>query len=139
MFEINDQLSISEEYLRYQYARSSGPGGQHVNKVNTQVQLFFDVKQCPELSESIKRRLIELAGHRYSDKGIIVVRCDESRSQSANRQECLNRLRVLILAALKPPKKRKPTRPSLASRQRRLESKSHRGKIKQMRGKISNE
>ena len=133
MLVVNDNLTIPDSCFEWQYSRAGGPGGQHVNKVNTQAQLSFSVRDCQLLSEPVKARLIQLAGRRYLVDGRILLRCEQSRSQSANRDECLNRLRAMILSALIPPRKRKPTRPTLASRQRRLDTKTHRASTKQQR------
>lgn len=137
MFEINDTISISEKYIRVSFVRSRGPGGQNVNKVNTQAQLAFDMDGCGELNGAVKSRLRGLAGRRLTIEGKILIRSDRFRQQSRNRQECLDRLRLMIRKALVPPTKRVATKPTAASKRRRLAEKRRRGLIKSQRGRVS--
>lgn len=114
--------------------RASGPGGQHVNKTSTAVELRFDVRRSV-LEPEVKARLERLAGARLTQDGVIVLLAQGSRSQEANRQEARSRLAALIRAALVRPKTRRPTRPTLASRLRRMDAKSRRSGVKSLRGK----
>ncbi len=119
--------------LRLQYARSSGPGGQNVNKVNTKAELWVAVAGLIGLRESARQRLRALAGRRLTAADEIHIASDEERSQAANRERIFQLLRELIVLAQREPKIRKRTRPTKASKRRRLESKRHRSQIKQGR------
>ena len=112
---------------------ASGPGGQNVNKVSTAVQLRFDVAGSRHLDAGAKRRLCRLAGRRATSAGTILIRAGSRRTQSANRRDGLRRLRLLLEAALRPPKRRRPTEPTAASRERRLRAKKARGDVKRLR------
>jgi len=133
MLIINDNIVIDDEYLSFSFARSSGPGGQNVNKVNSQAQLRFELNSCPALNSFVKNRLRNLAGNFLLADGNIYITSQESRSQFQNRQICLDKLSDLITKALTRPKVRKPTRPTTASREKRLEFKKQRSQIKQRR------
>jgi len=135
MLQINDKISIEDKLLQIKFVRSSGPGGQNVNKVNTCAQLSFDLKHCEVLAPSVKNRLKRLAGARLTSQEVIQIESDRYREQSRNRQACLDRLRELIQKALIRPKKRIATKPTKASRQRRLDSKKQRSRVKSLRGK----
>ncbi|MFC1782537.1 alternative ribosome rescue aminoacyl-tRNA hydrolase ArfB [Planctomycetota bacterium] len=137
MLPINDKIIIADEHLRVSFVRSRGPGGQNVNKVNTRCQLTFDFRGCQVLDSAVKKRLALLAGRRLTDKGTLIIQSDRFRQQNRNRQQCLDRLRRLIQKALIPPKKRRPTKPTAASKRKRLEDKHRRGRQKSLRGKIS--
>lgn len=133
MIEINDWLHINENELNYQFIRSSGPGGQNVNKVSTAVQLRFDVQNSFSLPQGVKEKLMKLAGSRMTNDGILVLDGHKYRTQEQNREDVTNRLVNLIQRALEKPKSRKATRPSLSSKRARVESKRRRGIAKRNR------
>ncbi|MEW6651226.1 MAG: alternative ribosome rescue aminoacyl-tRNA hydrolase ArfB [Chloroflexota bacterium] len=133
MLTITAYLHIPETELSESFVRSSGPGGQNVNKVATAVQLRFDAANSPSLNAEVKERLIKLAGSRMTDEGILVIEARRFRTQEKNRQDARERLALLIRKALHQPARRKPTRPGAAARQRRLEGKKQRGELKRSR------
>lgn len=136
MIEVTPHIALAEDELQWKAVRASGPGGQHVNKTSTAVELRFDVRGSPALPEPVRARLYRLAGSRLTQEGVLVLVAQGSRSQEMNRQEALERLFALIRkAAEPPPPPRKKTRPTLASKKRRLEGKTRRGDVKAMRGK----
>jgi ribosome-associated protein len=126
-------IDIDEDELEFSFVRSSGPGGQHVNKASTCAQLRFDAMGSENLPSGAKRRLRDLAGNQITDSGEIVIESSATRSQKQNRDDALDKLLTLIRQAARPPKKRKRTRPTLASKKRRLRGKKHRGEIKRLR------
>ena len=133
MIRISPTISIDEDELHEQFVRASGPGGQNVNKVATAVELRFNVEASVTLSDAVKARLKRLAGRRLTLDGEIIIKADRYRSQERNRADARDRLIDLIRTAAQPPRPRIKTRPSLASKKRRLESKSRRGDIKKLR------
>lgn len=132
MIEITATLRIAEQDLHEEFVRSSGPGGQNVNKVATTVQLRFDVQHAA-LPEDVKTRLRELAGKRLTEEGILLIQARRFRTQERNRQEARERLIALLQEAAAPPSIRHPTRTPRVSRQRRLDAKHHRAQIKRKR------
>ena len=131
--ELAPGVRAAESALRWNFARSSGPGGQNVNKVNTKAEAWLAVGSILGLSERGVGRLRSLAGRRLTIADEIHIASDSERSQEANRAEVLQRLRELLIEAMREPKKRRKTRPSKAARQRRLDSKRHRSEIKAQR------
>ena len=136
MIPVTRGIAIAEEELSEEFIRASGPGGQNVHKVSSAVQLRFDARRSPNLPEGVRARLERLAGHRLTQEGVIVITAQRFRTRERNREDALERLLALIReAAVPPPPPRRPTRPTLASRQRRLEGKSRRADVKRGRGK----
>ena len=136
MLQITDTITIEDWELTEQFTRSSGPGGQNVNKVSTAVELRFEAERSPNLPDSVKRRLRRLAGRRWTADGAILIRAEETRSQARNRELARDRLAALIRAATVAPKRRIKTRPTLGSQRRRLKAKAVRGTVKSLRGKV---
>lgn len=133
MIKISPSIQLDEHELEFSFIRSSGPGGQNINKVSTAVQLQFNVRASPSLPEEVKQRLVRLAGKRLSNEGVLTIEARQFRTQERNRQVAQARLIRLIQVAAVPPKPRRKTRPSRASILRRLEAKRRRGEIKRMR------
>jgi ribosome-associated protein len=131
--EIKPGLSIPENELIFSFIRSSGPGGQNVNKVATAAQLRFDVHNSPSLTAEVKERLVGLAGTRMTQDGMLVIEAKRYRTQEQNRADALLRLAVLLEKATHRPKVRHATRPSLSARIKRVESKKKRGAVKKQR------
>lgn len=132
---INDGLTIPLAELDFRFAASSGPGGQHVNKAETKVVVLFDVAHSPSLSEWQRGRILTQLASRIDKDGVLAVMSQIHRSQHQNRAEAIHRLQTLLAEALKVQKKRRPTKPSLASQERRHVAKKRRGEIKQGRGR----
>jgi ribosome-associated protein len=135
MMAVTADISIREEELVESFVRSSGPGGQNVNKVSTAVELRFDARHSPSLPEGVRARLEKLAGSRLTKDGVIVLFADRFRTQERNRADARERLLALIRRAAVAPRPRRPTRPTLASKERRLKAKTERSGVKRMRGR----
>ncbi|PIE70225.1 MAG: aminoacyl-tRNA hydrolase [Deltaproteobacteria bacterium] len=129
-------VEISERDCAFQQIRATGPGGQHVNKVATGVRLYFDI-QASSLPDAWKARLLALPDHRITRDGVVVIRSDAARSQALNKAAALARLQALIHQVAVPRKKRRPTRPTRAAKNRRMDRKTRRGKLKALRGKVT--
>ena len=138
--ELAPGVFASESALRFQFARSSGPGGQNVNKVNTKAELWVPLSAVRGLRDDAMRRLVELAGKRVTKEGEIHIAADTARTQESNRAAVMERLRELLVQAMHRPKRRKPTKPSAGAKRRRLESKRQRSEVKsRRRGRISDD
>ena len=123
MIKITDKISISENELEFDFTRSGGPGGQKVNKTSSAVVLRFDIDSSPSLSETVKNRLRKISGSRITDEGILVIHARRYRSQAMNRNDAVQRLIKLLAAAAQKPIERKSTKPTHASREKRLQDK----------------
>ena len=134
MIRVNTRIELDEREIREDFVRASGPGGQNVNKVSTAVQLRFDVARSPSLPEPVRARLKTLAGRRLTREGVLILSSERYRSQRHNRDDAMARLLELIREACEMETPRRPTRPTLASGQRRLDSKQRRGETKKLRG-----
>lgn len=133
MIQVTDAIAIDEREFEERFIRTSGPGGQNVNKVSTAVQLRFDVRRSPSLPAAVRARLERLAGSRLTKDGVLVITAQRHRTQERNRDDALERLIDLVRRAAVPPTPRRPTRPTKASKARRLEGKRQRSGIKQLR------
>jgi len=131
--EVTPTISIDDDELAFEFVRASGPGGQKVNKTSSAAQLRFNVTGSPSLPAFVKQRLVRLAGSRMTGKGVLVIQADRHRTQKANRADALDRLVSLVRQAARRPTKRRPTQPTRASRQRRLDAKKRRGQTKRLR------
>ena len=133
MISVTPEISIRERELKLEFIRSSGPGGQNVNKVATAVQLRFDVFRSPSLPEDVRRRLVRIAGKKVSKEGVLLIDARRFRTQERNRQDAVDRLIQWVRRAAEKPKKRIKTKPTLSSRERRLEGKRQRSETKRLR------
>ncbi len=139
MLTITPHISLKSSELKFTYIRAPGPGGQNVNKLATAVRLRFNVITSPSLPEAVRTRLIALAGNQLNQRGDLIIKATRFRTQERNKQDALTRLQQLIRRAATPRKKRKKTRPTASSMQKRLTTKKHQAKIKALRHKKSTE
>ncbi len=136
MIHITRSISIDEREIQEEFIRASGPGGQNINKVATAVQLRFNVVNSPSLPDDVRERLIQLAGRRMTDKGVLIIEARRFRTQERNRKDAIDRLVGLVRKAAEKPKLRRKTRPTPASRRRRLNTKRRQGEMKRMRRSV---
>ena len=136
MIRITDTIELDESEIEESFIRSSGPGGQNVNKVSSAVQLRFDARRSGSLPDAVAVRLMRLAGSKLTQDGVIVITAQRYRDQARNRVDALERLAELIREAVPPPVPRRATKPTKASKERRLEGKSKRSGVKAMRGGV---
>ena len=133
LIRVTDRIALRPWEIVESFVRAAGPGGQHVNKTESAVQLRFDVRHSPSLPDDVRARLVRLAGRRLNQDGVLVLVAQGERSQLRNREEALGRLLDLIRAASVRPVPRRPTKPTKASKKRRIEGKKRRGAIKSLR------
>ncbi len=136
MIRITPTIRLDEDEIHETFIRSSGPGGQKVNKVATAVQLRFDVRKSPSLDDAVRERVARLAGRRMTGDGVLIIESRRFRTQERNRADARDRLVALIRAAAVPPKTRRKTRPGPQAKERRLEAKRRRGAVKRERGRV---
>ncbi len=133
MIAITDTVALDPREIEEHFLRAGGPGGQNVNKVETAVQLRFDLRNSPSLPDDLRARALRLAGSRLTKEGILVITARRFRSQERNREDALDRLVALLKRAAEPPTPRRATRPSRAVKRRRLDAKARRGAVKRLR------
>lgn len=134
--KITENITLADWELSESFTRSSGPGGQNVNKVSTAVELRFEAARSPNLTAQVKARLKRLAGRKWTLDGALIIRAEDTRSQARNREIARERLAELIRKSLEKPKRRIATKPTYGSQKRRLATKTNRGQVKAMRGKV---
>ena len=139
MISVTDRISLDESELEFEFVLASGPGGQNVNKISTAARLKFDVRHSPSLPDAIRARLERLCGRRLTQDGVLVIAAQRFRSQIRNREDAIDHLVALIREAATPPKPRRPTKPTHASRRRRLESKARRADVKRGRAGVGDD
>jgi ribosome-associated protein len=139
MIVITDRIAIAESELDFESIRASGPGGQHVNKTESAIQLRFDARRSPALDEGVRLRLRVAAGRRMTDDGVIVIAAKRFRSQEANKKDAVARLVELLRLAAEPPRRRWKTRPSRAAEKRRQVAKKTRSAVKRLRTRIEDD
>jgi ribosome-associated protein len=135
MIKVTETISLNDNEIEEDFIRSPGPGGQHVNKTESAVQLRFNARRSKALSNAVYLRLVPLAGSRLTKDGVIVITANQFRERDRNRADALTRLLDLIRAAATPPKRRRATKPTKGSKERRLEGKQRRGETKKDRGR----
>ena len=136
MIRITAAIVIDEREIKEEFIRASGPGGQNVNKVSTAVQLRFNAANSPSLPVQVRERLIKLAGNRATEEGVIIIEASRYRTQQRNRTDAMDRLIALVRNASVCPKRRRKTKPTAASRRKRLDDKRRRGQTKRLRGPL---
>ena len=139
MIRVTASIAIDPEEIEESFLRASGPGGQNVNKVETAVQLRFDLRRSPSLPEAVRRRAERLAGRRLTKEGVLVITAARFRSQERNREDARARLVALLQKAATPPRARKATKPTRAAREQRMKDKAQRGSLKRTRRAPSRE
>lgn len=137
MVRIADTIELDDDEILFKFIRSPGPGGQHVNKAATAVQLRFDVKRSKSLPVGVRHRLLQRAKNRINARGILVINANRFRSQDLNRKDALSRLATLIIESTKRRKPRRKTKPTISSVKKRKESKQRRSRLKQSRQSVS--
>jgi ribosome-associated protein len=136
---INRRFSLPRSELEFRATRSGGPGGQHVNTAATRIQLTWDVGASPSLSERRRQILLSRLSGRIDQQGVLRIVVDTHRSQHRNREEAVERLAALLADALRPRKKRRPTRPPARAKEKRLKEKKQRGEVKRLRGRVTDD
>lgn len=136
MICVTPDIAIDEGELSFEFVHAGGPGGQHVNKSSTAVQLRWDVRHSPSIPEPVRQRMLRLAANRITKEGELIIEAREHRSQDRNRAVAVQRLADLVRRAARRPKKRRPTKPTRASKERRLSQKRRHADKKQLRGRV---